>query len=341
MTTVGSGEFKYELVEGWPKLPPGWILGQMGLITDAEDRVYAWNRSSHPMVIFDREGNVVDVWDESVVDALVGADRHPNAWMGENFFGAHGGFIDDEQHLYLAVHTCHVVLKTDLSGKLLMTLGRWDESSNPEWQGDVQTWLGEPPPASYGPFCVPTDLGIAPDGSLFVTDGYGNARVHHFTADGELLHSFGQPGKSGPGRFHLPHGIWVDRNGRVLVADRLNHRIQVFSLDGTFLEEWTDVLAPADIFVDAQGIVYVAEAHNRRICSILDSDGNVSGTPSRPARAAFRRPAGSEWTDVNGRPLIVGGFSGIDLREPQRQGRPTGQISATVIPKSQAANYSN
>jgi hypothetical protein len=266
---------RYELADDWPTLPDRWVLGQMGLMADAQDRLYVWNRSEHPMVVLDRSGHVVDAWDRDVMDALVSRDDHPAGWIGASFAGAHGGFIDDEQCLFLAVHTCHVVLKTDLSGRLLATLGEWDRPSNPAWQGDVQTWLEDPPPAAYPPFCVPTDVARAGDGSLFVTDGYGNSRVHRFSPAGELLASFGQPGKEGGGIFHLPHGVWVDRHDRVLVADRLNHRIQLFSLEGVFLEEWTDVLAPTDLFVDADGLVYVSEAHQRRLCSVLDSSGSV------------------------------------------------------------------
>ena len=291
MTVVGSGEFKYELMEDWAKLPQGWGLGQMGIVTDPEDRVYLWNRSSHPMIIFDKEGNIEDIWDENVVNALVGRDRHPDAWRGDEFAGAHGLFIDADAHLYFAVHSCHVILKTDLAGNLLMTLGTWDTSSNPQWKGDMTTFFWETPAASYGPFCVPTDLGVAPDGSLFVSDGYGNAQVHHFTADGELIASFGEPGKDGGGRFHLPHAIWVDRTGRVLVADRLNDRVQLFSPEGVFIDEWGDLLSPTDIFVDSEDRVYVSEAHNRRMCSILDRDGQVLARlrdlPPNPAENAW------------------------------------------------------
>ena len=283
-------------------------MGNMGIVTDADDHVFAWNRSAHPMVVFDRDGDVVDVWSESVIDALLRPEAHPAAWRpGFGFVAAHGLYIDAQQHLYFAVHMSHVVLKTDRSGTELLRLGEWDTPSNPDFRGDVQQYLGEPTADAYAPFCVPTDVAVAPDGSIFVSDGYGNARVHHFTADGVLIGSFGQPGKALPGELHLPHGIWVDRDERVLVADRLNNRIQVFSPEGSFLEAWTDVLAPSDIFVDDDGLVYVAEAHDRRLCSILDLEGNVlarlkdvEAEPWMPITGLRSQAGHAVWVDSEG-----------------------------------------
>src|SRR5438477_273239 len=81
---------------------------------------------------------------------------------------------------------------------------------------------------------------VAPGGDLYVTDGYGNARVHRFSAEGRLLQSWGEPG-AGPGQFNLPHGIAVLADGRVLVADRENDRIQLFDPEGKYLDQWTQV----------------------------------------------------------------------------------------------------
>ena len=78
-----------------------------------------------------------------------------------------------------------------------------------------------------------------------MTDGYGNARVHKFAADGTYLFSWGEPGTA-PGQFNLPHGVWIDRRGRVLVADRENDRVQVFDQEGKLLEIWpTKLIGPA------------------------------------------------------------------------------------------------
>jgi DNA-binding beta-propeller fold protein YncE len=109
----------------------------------------------------------------------------------------------------------------------------------------------------------PSACAISASGERYVTDGYGNARVHKFSPDGRLLFSrllfsWGEPG-SGPGQFHLPHGIAIDSQGIVYVADRENSRIQLFAPDGAYLSEWTDVARPCQVFIDAGDTVYVAE----------------------------------------------------------------------------------
>jgi DNA-binding beta-propeller fold protein YncE len=118
----------------------------------------------------------------------------------------------------------------------------------------------------------------APSGDLYVTDGYRNARVHRFSADGRLLMSWGQPGKTEPNQFHLPHSLVVDQEGTVYVCDRENNRIQVFSTDGQFLTMWSDMRRPLDISMDQDGIFYISEGGvdglSPRV-SLMDKHGNV------------------------------------------------------------------
>ena len=94
MVTVGTGKYTYELVEGWAKLPEGWTLGQTGIVTDAHDRVYLFNRSTHPLMVLDRAGNFLTSWGEGVLTS------------------AHGMFIDPQENIYLPVMNSHVVLST-------------------------------------------------------------------------------------------------------------------------------------------------------------------------------------------------------------------------------------
>jgi len=123
-----------------------------------------------------------------------------------------------------------------------------------------------------GPFNLPTDIAFAPDGSMFMTDGYGNARVHKFSPDAKHLFSWGEPGKA-PGQFNLPHGVWIDRRGRVLVADRENDRVQIFDQNGKLLSVWaTELIGPAFFYVDNDDVVYIPEHNGGRI-SILTLDG--------------------------------------------------------------------
>src|SRR5690606_8533267 len=94
--------------------------------------------------------------------------------------------------------------------------------------------------------------------TIAAADGYGNARIHLFSPQGRLLNSWGKPG-SGPGQFHIPHGIAFDIHDRLYVADRENDRIQKFSLDGTYLGEIDNVARPCQIAFDDHNNLYVAE----------------------------------------------------------------------------------
>jgi hypothetical protein len=101
-------------------------------------------------------------------------------------------------------------------------------------------------------------MAFSPDGDFYVTDGYGNERVHKFSADGKLQLSWGEPGV-GPGQFHTPHGIWVHRDGIVYVGDRYNNRMQLFGPDGEFIAMWPGVYTPSDVLIDEEDHVFIAE----------------------------------------------------------------------------------
>ena len=113
----------------------------------------------------------------------------------------------------------------------------------------------------------------APNGEMFVSDGYGGHRVHKFSPDGELLLSWGRQG-TGPGEFALLHNVWVDGLGRVFICDRMNDRIQVFDERGVFLEQWTDLEAPCGVHV-RDDVVYVAEQGLRSGVSIWTASGEL------------------------------------------------------------------
>jgi DNA-binding beta-propeller fold protein YncE len=155
---------------------------------------------------------------------------------------------------------------------------------------------GDLVPRAAGPFNYPSELVPAPSGDLYVSDGYRNARVHRFTWDGHLKKSWGEPGKTAPNQFHLPHSLIVAHD-KVYVCDRENHRLQVFTLDGEFLDIWTDIQRPMDISVDKEGILYVSEGSvngsSARV-SILDTAGKVL------ARFNCRGPGHGSWVDSHG-----------------------------------------
>jgi DNA-binding beta-propeller fold protein YncE len=230
-------DFGYEAEDRWAKLAPGRAWTEVAAVaTDSRDRVYVFNRGEHPVLIFDRDGTPVGSWGEGL------------------FARPHGIFIGPDDAVYCTDDFDHTVRKFTPGGELLLTLGM---SGRPSDTGatsvDYRTVRHAGPPFHY-----PTNLALSPRGEMYVSDGYGNARVHKFAPDGRLLFSWGEPG-SGPGQFLVPHGIAVDRHGTVYVADRENSRLQLFTPDGGFVAGWTDVARPSQVFIDGAGSVYVAE----------------------------------------------------------------------------------
>ncbi len=238
MTTAGTcQQYGYEPDAHWAQLPSAWKWTEAaGVAADSKDRVFVFDRGDHPVVVFDRDGSFITSW-------------------GEGLFGRpHGIFIGPDDSVYCTDDVGHNVRKFTPDGKLLLTLGTPGAPSDTGASSmDYRTILREGPPFHY-----PTNVALSLDGDIYVSDGYGNARVHKFSPDGTLLFSWGKPG-SGPGEFNLPHGIAVGRDGTVYVADRENSRIQLFTPQGDFLAAWTDVARPCQVYIDQSGLVYVAE----------------------------------------------------------------------------------
>ena len=290
MTTVGSGKYTYELVEGWGEIPSGWTLGQTAIVTDSQDRVYLFNRGDHPLMVFDSDGRFLNSWGEGQLP------------------DAHGMFIDEEENLYMPVKNSHVVLKYSLDGQLLMRLGDWDQPSDTGWSGETTEIVGQ----AAGPFHRPTDVGQSDSGDLYISDGYGNARIHKFSNDGNLLFSWGSPGKTAPGAFHVPHGVWVHKDGRVIVADRENDRIQVFNSEGDYLTQWTGFSRPCDIYIDRDDAVFIPELDG--FISITDLDGNILARWAGPTGAG----AHAIWLDSRGDIYINQNLEGHRLLKYRR-----------------------
>ena len=223
---VGIGKYVYEHVPGWGKLPSGWEWDHcVGVAVDSKDRIFVYNRSAHPMMVFDTEGNFITSWGEGV------------------FGSAHHVFIGPDDSVYTTDIGDSTVRKWTPEGELLMMLGT----------------PNEPPEAMSGePFNRPTDVTVAPDGTLYITDGYGNARVHQYTAGGKHIRSWGEPGE-GPGQFKTPHGVRVDDSGQVYVVDRENFRIQVFTTDGQFIRQWHGVNRPDQVVFNHEGALMIPE----------------------------------------------------------------------------------
>ena len=235
---IGSGEDagRYKVVRGWTTFPKDWIVNEVaGVDTDSKDNVYLFTRGDHPVIVLDREGSILDSW---------GADV---------FASAHSVRVAPDDSVYFVDFGDHTVKCFSKEGELTLVLGNKDRPSETGAEGrDCSTVK-----RAAGPFNNPTDIAFGPDGDLFVSDGYGNARVHRFSKDGELLASFGEPG-TGPGQFRLPHGIFID-NDRLYIADRENSRIQVFDLGGGYIAEWDDVRRPTAVRGDGRGRFLVSE----------------------------------------------------------------------------------
>jgi DNA-binding beta-propeller fold protein YncE len=234
---VGSGEFTYQADCDWAQWPADWQVSEVTAVaTDSKDRVFVFNRGDHPVAVFDPAGQPLFSWGAGL------------------FVRPHGIWIGPDNAVYLTDDLDHTVHKFTPEGERLWTLGTSGKPSNTgATSTDFRTIRQAGPPFHY-----PTNLAPAPSGELYISDGYGNARIHKFSADGRLLLSWGEPG-SGRGQFHVPHGIAVDAAGTVYVADRENSRLQLFSPEGKFLAEWTDIARPCEVAIDARGNVYVAE----------------------------------------------------------------------------------
>lgn len=208
----------YQVVRGWPQLPEGRILGQAtGVDLDSRGNVFVFHRAGRMW----SDDLTLPLIPDPTIEVFDGASgRHLRSWGANLFAMPHGLTIDHQDNVWITDVLLHQVFKFSPRGELLLTLGRARVAG-----------------ADRAHFNLPTDVAVLPDGSFYVSDGYGNARVMKFSATGEFQFEWGRRGTS-PGEFDLPHAIDVDAAGRVYVADRSNARIQVFDRSGRFLTQW-------------------------------------------------------------------------------------------------------
>ena len=229
--TLGEGAFRYTVTgENWGHLHRGWVYKEATAVAvDSKDQVYVFNRGTCPMIVFDTEGNVVRTWGTGI------------------FKNPHGVTVAPDDTLFCVDNGDSTIRKFTPDGRLLMTLGTPNAPS---------------PPMSGIPFCIPTHVAVDKrTGEFYVADGYGNARVHKYTPDGQFLFSWGESG-TGPGQFNIAHNIVVDADGWVYVADRENHRVQIFSSKGKFETEWNNLSRAAALCIDdrsGEQLIYVGE----------------------------------------------------------------------------------
>ena len=213
------GDFsKYELVTDWPQLPKGYVFSQVtGVGIDNSQNIFLFHRTGRQ-------------WTEPFPDSLISSNtilmldgekgKILNSWGANLFIMPHGLTVDKENNVWVTDVALHQIFKFSHVGKLLMKLG-----------------VAKTPGNDSLHFNLPTDVAVANDGSFYVSDGYGNSRIIKFSKEGKYIFEWGKRGTK-PGEFNTPHGIDLDLQGNVYVADRDNNRIQKFDTNGTFLKEW-------------------------------------------------------------------------------------------------------
>lgn len=229
----------YEVDDGWPVLGNRQLREAAGVTVEKDGTILLFHRGEDPMLRLGPSGSFRSTWGKGL------------------FQRPHSVRTGPDGSLWTVDAGAHTVLKHDREGRILMVFGR---------RGDA----GE----SAERFDQPTDIAFAPNGDFFVTDGYGNSRVVKYARDGVFLKAWGRKG-AGPGEFNLPHSAVV-MGQRLLVADRENYRIQIFDLEGRFLEQWADLGSPWGLAVSPAGDLWMADGYNNRILK-LTPEGKVVG----------------------------------------------------------------
>ena len=244
----GFGDFQYEVVPDWG------ISSELGVVsdvaTDSNDRVYLAVRNTAntetlggAILVLDQHGNLLDSW-------------------GQDLFSTpHGIWISKDNKILLADSSDHTVRSYTTDGRLEFTIGTKGKT-------------GE----SGCPFNRPTRAALSNSGTLFVSDGYGQDRIHKFRGDGEWIMSFGETGK-GSGFLNLPHDVTVGDDDQVYVLDRENRRCQVFDQDGRYIVEFEGLRSPNDMVIDESGFFHIAEGWYHEIASIcvMSPEGTIVG----------------------------------------------------------------
>jgi peptidylamidoglycolate lyase len=213
---------KYEPVTDWPNLPKDLRLGNpAGIGIDTNQHIVVFHRANREWALFGPMPNN-PIKSETILVIDKDSGKLIDSW-GDNFFiMPHGLTVDHENNVWVTDVGLHQIFKFTHDGKLLMKLGEASVSGNDSFH-----------------FNKPTDIAVAKDGSFYVSDGYGNSRIMKFSATGKYLFEWGKKGNK-ESEFDIPHGISLNPNGCVFVADRENTRIQVFDSNGTFIKQLTD-----------------------------------------------------------------------------------------------------
>ncbi|HWY63101.1 MAG TPA: peptidyl-alpha-hydroxyglycine alpha-amidating lyase family protein [Rhizomicrobium sp.] len=240
-------DFGYHEVPGWATLPGGRKWGGISGIDIDRDGKSVW--------VFDRcedtdGGCAVRPQDDPIIKLDQNGKLVKSFGKGLIAY-AHGIYVDARDHVWIADGLAKsgakgdVVREFDSDGKLLRTMGEFGV-----------------PGTDTAHFDGVSDVVIAPNGDIFVADGHDNKtnnRMLKFDRNGKFIKQWGKLG-SGPGEFNSPHGLAMDKEGRIYVADRSNSRIQIFDQDGNYLTEWKQFGRPSGIYIDKKDTLYVADS---------------------------------------------------------------------------------
>jgi sugar lactone lactonase YvrE len=243
---TGNSAFRVWVEEGWAKLPAEYSFGYThGIVVDAQDNVYILHTKAPNLMVFNKAGE----WLRACQIEGIAA-------------GAHGLYLHNEQDgefLYMTDTGLGTVVKTTLDGEVVLRLELPDM---PEVYNSEKLYK-------------PTDMAVAANGDIYVSDGYGQSWIHQYSAEGKHIRSWGGKGKE-PGQMACPHGISVkptDDGEELYVADRGNHRIQVFTPDGVhkrFIDQDMDM--PCNFYFHG-GLMFFPDLHSR--VTIFDASNDL------------------------------------------------------------------
>lgn len=253
---AGNGSAGWEVIDTWGQLPDGVDWESASAIDTMPNGNIAVLRRSAPYVfVLSPEGELLRTW----------ADEEGM------FRGAHGLKVDSDGNFWITDNADNFVQKFSGDGELLMTLGQrgvaGDNSATDAFDG-------------------PADVTIAPNGDVYIADGYRNARVVQFSSDGEFVRILGGVQGDAPGEFNLPHAVELDSAGRLIVADAQNGRLQVFDPAGNVVDEWTDFPAVprGAMYITSDDTLYVSHVDSESVTIMRDGEvvDTITGLGGRP-----------------------------------------------------------
>ena len=265
-------------------MPKGWYFGRVSAVaTDSSGEVYVFQRGedADPIVVFDKDGKYLRSWGRDL-----------------DFGNEHGLRVDRDDNVWITDNGNHQVMKFTREGKLLLTLGVRGESGEDDKH-----------------FYRPADITFGPDGSVYVADGYGNARVVKFSPEGEFTAAWGKHG-TGESEFNIVHSAAVDSKGTIYVSDRENNRIQIFDADGKFLRMWTHLGATQNIFITPDDEMWII-THRDNIENITYDTlaGRIMNIDMATGRIIGAMESPGHWIHVTPEKYIfIGSLSGNVFR---------------------------